>query len=60
MTCDHCVNAVKGALEAVPGVASAMVNLDAKEARVSGQVIDKAALVAAIEEEGYEAAVAQG
>ncbi|MCA9821777.1 MAG: heavy-metal-associated domain-containing protein [Dehalococcoidia bacterium] len=58
MTCDHCVNAVKGALEGVPGVASATVNLEAKEARVAGEVADKATLIAAIKEEGYEAAIA--
>ncbi len=55
MTCDHCVNAVRGALEAVPGVISATVDLDAKKAEVSGEVSDKSALIAAIEEEGYEA-----
>ena len=58
MTCDHCVKAVTGALESVPGVEKAIVSLDDKEAKVSGSIIDKAALIAAVEEEGYEAAIA--
>jgi copper chaperone len=60
MTCDHCVNAVKGALEGVPGVENAIVSLDDKRAEVSGNVADKGALIAAIEEEGYEASVVAG
>lgn len=57
MTCDHCVNAVKGALEGVPGVESATVSLDEKHAVVNGAIDDPKPLIAAIEEEGYEATV---
>jgi copper chaperone len=55
MTCDHCQRAVKGALEAVEGVQSASVDLDTGVARVDGEA-DLNALVAAVEEEGYQAA----
>jgi copper chaperone len=54
MTCGHCVAAVTQAVQAVPGVQSVSVD------RASGQVVvegspDKAALLAAITDEGYEA-----
>ncbi len=57
MTCDHCQRAVKSALESVEGVRSASVDLAAGTARVVGEA-DLNALVAAIEEEGYQAAPA--
>jgi copper chaperone len=55
MTCDHCVNAVTNALKEVPGVADARVNLATKSAVVEGDNFDAKALIAAVEEEGYEA-----
>ncbi len=57
MTCDHCVNSVTTALKDVPGVSEASVSLDEKSARVVGESLDGARLIAAIEEEGYKAAV---
>ena len=57
MTCDHCVNAVTGAIEGVPGVQKAKVDLDASLATVDAENADLKAIIAAIEEEGYEAAV---
>jgi len=54
MTCMHCVGAVAKALQNVPGVESADVSLDDKQAVVTGNA-DTAALLAAIKEEGYEA-----
>lgn len=57
MTCDHCVNAVTGALKEVPGVKAAQVDLESKSASVEGEQVDVQALIAAVEEEGYEAAV---
>lgn len=56
MTCDHCVNAVTGALKQVPGVKEAVVSLAEKSARVTGENLDPAKLIAAVEEEGYDAA----
>jgi copper chaperone len=57
MTCSHCSAAVKRALEAVPGVESATVDLDAGHASVTGSApVD--ALIAAVVDEGYQAAPA--
>lgn len=56
MTCDHCVNSVTGALKDVEGVKDAVVSLDEKRATVTAESVDIAALIAAVEEEGYEAA----
>ncbi|MFN0095894.1 MAG: heavy-metal-associated domain-containing protein [Dehalococcoidia bacterium] len=58
MTCDHCVHAVTSALSGVPGVAEAQVSLDDKAATVRGDAFDVTALIEAVKEEGYEAAVA--
>ena len=59
MMCQHCVAHVKKALEAVDGVSSVDVNLEAGTATVeaAGGVSDEA-LVAAVVDAGYEAAVA--
>jgi copper chaperone len=50
----HCVAAVTKALQKVPGVESADVSLENKQAVVRGSS-DTAALLAAIQKEGYEA-----
>jgi copper chaperone CopZ len=55
MTCDHCVHSVTNALKEVPGVSDAVVSLEDKHATVTADAVDVAALVAAVEEEGYEA-----
>ena len=55
MTCGHCTAAVKKALERVPGVEGAEVDLAAGRARVAGTA-DEALLVAAVQDEGYQAA----
>lgn len=59
MTCGHCENAVRKALEAVPGVAKVKVSLAEAKAWVEGGA-DPAALVAAVAEEGYRAAPVAG
>jgi len=56
MTCDHCVNAITGALKDVEGVTGVVVSLDEKRATVTADEVDIAKLIAAVEEEGYEAA----
>lgn len=58
MTCDHCVHAVTNAVKETPGVADVTVSLEAKLAVVTGDQIDVAKIIAAVAEEGYEAAVA--
>ena len=53
MGCDHCVVAVNRALEGVPGVEEVVeVSLERGEAVVEGKP-PVAALISAIEEEGY-------
>ncbi len=57
MTCGHCVHAVTEALRAVPGVEKVLeVKLNPGEAWVQGTA-DPAALVKAVETEGYKASV---
>jgi len=55
MSCAHCVQHVKEALEAVADVESAEVNLQNKSAEVEhGDKVSLTALKAAVEEAGYE------
>ena len=56
MSCEHCVRAVKGALEAQKGVKAAEVSLEGKSARVvyEDALVGLDELKAAILEEGYE------
>jgi copper chaperone len=56
MHCSHCEAAVKRELSEVEGVASVDVDLESKQVTVSGLGLSDAALRAAIEEAGYEAA----
>ena len=58
MTCGHCEQAVRKALAAVAGVTRVVdVSRERGEARVEGRP-DVRALVAAVQEQGYEAEVA--
>ena len=59
MTCASCVGRVERALQAVPGVASATVNLATERATVTGPA-DAGALLRAITETGYEARLIDG
>ena len=56
MSCSHCKQAVSSELGEVAGVDSVDVDLDTKLVTVRGHDLDDAALRAAIEEAGYEAA----
>lgn len=55
MHCDHCVRAIRQEVGAVAGVTAVHVDLAARTVRVLG-TDDTAAVRAAIEEAGYEAA----
>ena len=57
MSCDHCVRAITNAVEDLEGVKQATVSLETKSAVVEGEDLDPAKIIAAIEEEGYTAAV---
>jgi copper chaperone CopZ len=57
MTCDNCVHHVTEAIKNVPGVTATDVSLADNQARVAGD-FDIQKVIEAVEEEGYEAAVA--
>ncbi len=60
MACAGCVSAVEQALQAVPGVSSAMVNLAERTALVQGEGIDADTLIEAVRKGGYDAAELRG
>ena len=56
MTCENCVKHVRSALTSVPGVQDVEVSLEHASASVThDDSADVAAMIAAVEEEGYEA-----
>ena len=55
MTCAHCQTAVTEEVSKVAGVTSVDVDLGTKLVRVEGAELDSAAIVAAIDEAGYDA-----
>jgi copper chaperone len=59
MTCDNCVHHVTEAIKGVAGVKTAEASLAANAATVEGD-FDERAVIAAVEEEGYEATVTAG
>ena len=56
MSCDHCKAAVTEEVLAVNGVDQVDVDLETKRVVVHGEQLDDAAIRAAIDEAGYEAA----
>jgi copper chaperone len=58
MSCEHCRVAVTGEVNQVAGVQSVDVDLDTKLVRVEGTGVEPAAVVAAIDEAGYDAVAA--
>ena len=58
MTCGHCKVAVTEEVSKVAGVAAVEVDLDTKVVRVHGTDVDEAAVMAAIDEAGYDAVAA--
>jgi copper chaperone len=55
MSCGHCKVAVTEEVSQVAGVDAVDVDLDSKLVRVRGTGVDDAAVVAAIDEAGYDA-----
>lgn len=60
MTCASCVRRVERALEGVPGVSAARVNLATEEASVEADHVAVAALRSAVDRAGYDLLVAAG
>ena len=58
MSCSHCVAAVSEEVTKVTGVAAVDVDLATQLVRVRGLGVDDAAVVAAIDEAGYDAVAA--
>lgn len=56
MTCGHCEASVKQEVGTVDGVANVDVNLDTKDVVVTGTGLDRDAIVAAIDEAGFDVA----
>ncbi len=59
MSCQHCVNAITTEVSQLPGVQKVEVDLSSKRVRVeAGEQVTPAAVVAAINEAGYDDATA--
>ena len=57
MSCDHCANAVRAEIGALPGVTEVAVDVTAGRVRITGEPLpDDAALREAVEEAGYQLA----
>lgn len=55
MTCGHCEAAVKQEVGSLSGVTDVQVDLDTKDVTVTGDGLDRDAIVAAIDEAGFDA-----
>ena len=58
MSCGHCKLAITDEVSRVSGVESVKVDLDTKLVHVRGTDVDETAVVAAIDEAGYDAVAA--
>jgi copper ion binding protein len=58
VSCGHCRAAITSEVGRLDGVTAVDVDLDRKLVHVTGERLDAAAVVAAIDEAGYEAAPA--
>lgn len=56
MTCGHCEAAIQREVGAVAGVTGVVVDLETKDVVVTGTSLDRDALVAAIDEAGFDVA----
>jgi len=58
ISCNHCVHAISGELQTVAGVESVDVDVKAKTVTVVAEPLDDDAIIAAIDEAGYEVVAA--
>lgn len=56
VSCARCQSAITSEVSTVAGVESVEVDLDTKTVTVSGDPLDEQAIIAAIDEAGYEVA----
>lgn len=57
VSCSHCQAAITEEVRGVAGVESVDVDLHTKTVTIAGESLDEQALIAAIDEAGYEVAV---
>jgi copper chaperone CopZ len=57
VSCAHCQAAITSEVSTVEGVESIDVDVDAKTVTITGEPLDEQAIIAAIDEAGYEVAV---
>lgn len=57
VSCGHCQAAISGEVGALAGVESVEVDLETKTVAVTGDPLDGEAIIAAIDEAGYEVAL---
>ncbi|HEU5212764.1 MAG TPA: heavy-metal-associated domain-containing protein [Gaiellaceae bacterium] len=56
ISCDHCKHAIETEVSQVRGVDSVAVDVNAKTVTISGEPLDEPAIIAAIDDAGYEVA----
>lgn len=56
ISCEHCRSAITGELEHVDGIQAIDVDVAAKRVTITGSGFDAGAVIAAIDEAGYEVA----
>jgi copper chaperone len=56
VSCAHCKQAIEGEVSQVQGVESVDVDLEAKTVTVVAEPLDEQAIIAAIDDAGYEVA----
>ena len=56
VSCDHCRAAIAREVSTVAGVETVEVDLETKTVTVTGEPLDEVAIVAAIDDAGYEVA----
>jgi copper chaperone len=54
VSCEHCRHAIEGEVSQVAGVRTVAVDLDEKTVTVAADPLDEEAVVAAIDEAGYD------
>ena len=57
VSCAHCQSAITNEVEALAGVEAVDVDLETKVVTVTGDPLDAQAIIAAIDEAGYEVAL---
>jgi len=57
VSCGHCRTAITNEVAPLPGVHAVDVDLGAKTVTVTGEALDEQAIIAAIDDAGYEVAL---